>query len=108
MNHQPSNSIILSTLKLDKEFFWKENTHLPPDQVQQQWAIRNAQLEQELSSVLGPTAPIQGHNLAPETVPSPGLQQVPLLPPALVAIKGVNSVWRSTQAENGPQRLTRA
>lgn len=99
MDHSPSDSVILRVLKLEKEIFWAENSHLSADQIQDEWAIRNAKLEKGLNSVLGPAAPIKGHHLVFEALPSPGSQLAVPSPALLVANTRGSFVWQSVLIE---------
>lgn len=86
MQNLASDSIVLKTLRLEKEIFWTEHNLLPPDHIQHLWAAKNASLTSGLSSVLGPAAPTERFDLTSEP------RHIPQLTPNMTRAQ---SVWLS-------------
>lgn len=91
MQTLPSDSVVLNALTLEKEIFWTEHSYLLPEQIQLQWANKNA----KLTSLLGPAAPTERFDLTSEP------RQIPQLTQPMIRAQ---SVRRSNLFSAPPQR----
>ena len=95
---------IAQILKMDKEAHWLENAHLPPDEIQRQWAIKSAPLNAVLG-VEAPSHPIDLDSIA-EDPTSQRTMQSATAPKTIQDRKAATlvreqEIWRRSQANGG-------
>ncbi|MCJ1466092.1 hypothetical protein MMC07_004711 [Pseudocyphellaria aurata] len=70
-NPGSSDSLVLNTVRLEKDLFWMDHSYLTHEQIQTLWAAKNA----KLTSLLGLSAPSDNYDLTSEPRQVPPLTQ---------------------------------
>ena len=85
MEDLPNESLLVKTVRMMKETFWLENSHLRQKEIMRLWTSQNFQAE--LNSVLGPDAPTERVDLTLDPL------QVPTPPQLTQIMSRAQSVW---------------